>query len=301
MDGILNVLKPPGMTSSDVVVFLRKNLGIKKIGHTGTLDPEAAGVLPVCLGKATRISDYIMHRDKIYRCGMKLGITTDTADLTGHVISESDNIPDMGKIEKAFEAFHGQQDQIPPMHSAIKVEGKKLYELARQGIQLELEPRKIQIHKIKLIAHYPNNVILFETVCSKGTYIRALCRDIGNYLGCGAAMAFLIRTASGNFNLKDSMTLDEILQAHEQGELDSLVIPMDRALENVMPCIVLKEECRDRVSHGNQIEEDYILEKAESAVTGRLCRIYCGSKFMGVGYYTAGNGRKAIKMKSVLV
>jgi len=301
MEGVINVLKPPGMTSNDVVVFLRRNLGIKKTGHTGTLDPEAAGVLPICLGRATRIADYIMQGEKVYRCGMKLGVTTDTSDMTGQVKSVSSEIPSKEKIMEALSAFCGEQDQIPPMHSAIKVEGKKLYELARQGIQLELKPRKIKIHKIELIACYPGNIILFETVCSKGTYIRALCRDIGTYLGCGASMAYLIRTASGSFSIKNSYTLDEIMLAHEQNRLDTLITPADRALESVMPCIILKEECEERISHGNQAEEYHVVRKDKDADAGCLCRIYCGNRFMGIGYFDEAKGRKIIKMKSVLV
>lgn len=301
MNGIVNVLKPPGLTSSDVVVYLRRKLGIKKVGHTGTLDPEAAGVLPVCLGKATKISDYIMHQDKVYRCGMKLGITTDTADLTGEIISKSEDLPDLNQITEALNSFLGESEQIPPMYSAIKVNGQKLYQLARKGTEIDLPPRKINIHEIKLLSFQPPDNVLFEVGCSKGTYIRALCRDIGSVLGCGAAMAYLVRTRTGTFTAEESSTLDEIISAHEQGSLSSLILPMGKALEHVMPSIKLKKECQERVSHGNSVSMDYIISNTQGIAPGELCSIYCGDIFMGIGYYISYNKQRLVKIKNVLI
>ena len=301
MDGVINILKPPGMTSSDAVVFLRRNLGIKKIGHTGTLDPEAAGVLPVCLGKATKISDYIMHQDKVYRCGMKLGIRTDTSDLTGKVVSRTEELPGANRITEALMAFRGESEQIPPMYSAIKIGGKKLYQLARKGVEIEVAPRKIHIHEIRLLSYHPPDTVLFEVKCSKGTYIRALCRDIGDDLGCGAAMSFLIRTRTGMFSVQESSSLDEILQAREQGTLPYVILPMEKVLAQIMPSIVLKEECREKIRHGNSVGMESIQSDLSGIASGENCRIFCGEVFMGIGYYRSDGQQKSIKMKNVLI
>jgi tRNA pseudouridine55 synthase len=301
MNGILNVLKPPGMTSSDVVVYLRKHLGIRKTGHTGTLDPEAAGVLPVCLGKATKIADYIMHQDKVYRCGMKLGITTDTSDLTGEILSKTADLPGIERITDVLLSFQGESEQIPPMHSAIKIGGKKLYQLARQGVELDVPPRKIQIHEIRPLSLQSPDFVLFEVRCSKGTYIRALCKDIGEALGCGAAMSFLVRTRTGAFSVEESSTLDEILSAFNHGTLNSLVLPMEKALERVMPAIVLKESCMERIRHGNSVSAEYIQSSMAGIAAGESCSIFCGETFMGIGYYMADGKRDLVKMKNVLI
>ncbi|HHU78592.1 MAG: tRNA pseudouridine(55) synthase TruB [Caldicoprobacterales bacterium] len=301
MNGIINVLKPPGMTSSDVVVYLRRKLRINKAGHTGTLDPEAAGVLPVCLGKATRVADYLMHRDKVYRCCIRLGITTDTSDLTGTVLSKTDKIPDLDRVKNALSFFQGELEQIPPMYSAVKVKGKKLYELARQGIEIERKPRKIQIYKNNFLLFMPPSEILFETMCSKGTYIRALCRDIGEYLGCGAVMSYLIRVKSGEFSLQDSHTLEEIVKRHEEGKLETLLVSMEGALEPLLPSVFLGEECRKRISNGNQTGTDQIIRKTGNVIPGESCLVYCGSTFMGIGYISDNESRQVIRMKSVLI
>lgn len=301
MNGILNVLKPPGMTSSDVVVYLRKQLGIKKTGHTGTLDPEAAGVLPVCLGKATKIADYIMHQDKVYRCGMKLGITTDTSDLTGRVLSESTDLPGIETVMDVLQSFRGTLEQIPPMYSAIKIGGKKLYQLARQGAELEVPPRKIQIYEIRLLSFQPPDFILFEVRCSKGTYIRALCRDIGMALGCGAVMSFLVRTRTGAFSLEESRTLDEIHSAFEGGTLSTLVMPVEKALEQVLPSIVLDESCMERIRHGNSVSTDNIQNSIDGISAGESCSIFCGKTFVGIGYYISNDKHSIVKMKKVLL
>lgn len=303
MTGVINVLKPPGMTSSDVVVFLRRELKIKKVGHTGTLDPEAAGVLPICLGKATRISDYIMEGDKVYRCHLKLGITTDTSDLTGKIVSLSNSIPSIETIKEAMRKFQGEQDQIPPMYSAIKVNGKKLYELARQGVDVERKPRKVLIRENKFLSFTPPDIVLFEITCSKGTYIRSLCRDIGEWLGCGGAMQHLIRRASGPFTLVDSYTLDEVLTAKNEDNLSSITIPMEQALKSIIPSIILKEECKEKIGHGNQVNISNIVTiEGESSNKSEFYSIFCGDTFMGIGYISLDmNKQKCIKMKSVLM
>lgn len=291
------------MTSSDVVVFLRRELKIKKVGHTGTLDPEAAGVLPICLGKATRISDYIMQGEKVYHCYMKLGVTTDTSDLTGNIISQNKAIPPIEKIQEALKVFQGEQDQIPPMYSAIKIDGKKLYELAREGIEVERKPRKVLIKRNSFISFATTGVVQFEIICSKGTYIRSLCRDIGDWLGCGGAMQHLIRRASGSFTIESSYTLDEILAARDENNLSSIIIPMEEALKPVIPSIVIKAEFKEKIRHGNQVSANNIIamEKIETDSNNFYC-IFCGDTFMGIGYISLDkNKQKTVKMKSVLM
>lgn len=300
LNGIINVLKPPGMTSSDVVVFLRRSLAVKKVGHTGTLDPEAAGVLPICLGKATKIADYIMHQNKVYRCEMKLGVETVTSDMTGKIISTSDNFPNLTKIIDALNQFLGEIDQKPPMYSAIKVDGKKLYELARQGIELDIPPRRINIFSLTLLSFNPPDTVLFEVVCSKGTYIRSLCRDIGRYLGCGATMSFLLRTKTGSFFVQDSNTLDEILLAAKQGTLEKIILPIDTALQAVMPSIILRHDCLEKVSQGNRVSIDLVINNISEIEQGQNCSIFCDDTFMGIGYYAVEEKIGYIQMKNVL-
>ncbi len=301
MNGVINVLKPPGMTSSDVVVYLRAKLGVRKVGHTGTLDPEAAGVLPICLGKATRISDYLMHQDKVYRCGMKLGIQTDTSDLTGKVTARTDQFPEEKQIMESMMSYLGESDQVPPMHSAIKMGGKKLYQLARQGVTLEVPPRRIRIQQIRLLSFHPPDSIQFEVSCSKGTYIRALCRDIGNDLGCGAVMSFLIRTGTGPFFIQKSSSLDEILLAMKQGYLFRLIQPMEKVLDPILPAIFLKEESYEKIRHGNSVGVEFLQRAMDGIVPGRPCRIFCGKTFMGIGYCKSSGNNEFIGMKSVLL
>lgn len=209
--GIINVLKPPGMTSHDVVSFIRRTYGLKKVGHAGTLDPAAAGILPVFLGQATRLIEYTTDRDKAYRVELSFGYATDTGDDTGVVVKQepTDRLPSAGELFNLLQSFVGSIDQIPPMHSAIKVAGKKLYELAREGIEIERQPRRVEIKAIRPLK-YDSPVLLFDVECSKGTYIRSLCLDIGERVGCPATMSFLVRTRVGEFDLSNAFTLEEI-------------------------------------------------------------------------------------------
>lgn len=299
MNGVINVLKPPGMTSSDVVVFLRRLLNIKKVGHTGTLDPDAAGVLPICIGKATRISDYIMHQDKVYRCEVKLGLETDTADISGKIISRTDSYPDFNSLTEAIASFQGDIEQIPPMHSAIKVNGKKLYELARQGIELEVAPRKISIYSIKIMNYAPPDTFMLEVICSKGTYIRALCRDIGRYLGCGAVMSFLLRYRTGYFSLPQSLTLDEIKTAHENGTAADFIIPMESALKEVLPQVYLKDDCMAKLCNGNKIDISNITNMSENVGNNPFFSVICGTTFIGIGCFD--DSSRYVRMKNVLI
>ena len=210
MDGIFNVLKPPGMTSHDVVGALRKILNMKKIGHGGTLDPLAAGVLPVFAGTATRFLEYAAHEEKSYRAELTFGIRTDTGDTEGKIIARSPVRPlDQEEIEAALVSFRGKGTQIPPMYSAISVKGTKLYKLARQGIEVERKPRPITLFTLEEV-DYTGDTLVFDVTCSKGTFIRTLCEDIAAKLGMEGTMSFLLRRSAGVFRLEDAHTLQEI-------------------------------------------------------------------------------------------
>ncbi len=215
MEGIINVLKPPGMTSSDVVVWMRKVLKIKKIGHTGTLDPGVAGVLPLCVGKGTRLAEYITEQGKAYLAEVTFGTTTDTQDAFGKVTQVVSTDLRQSDLERILPSFTGKISQIPPMYSAVRKEGKHLYEYARQGIAIERTPREVSIYKLKLEKWYeeefPRAILNIE--CSKGTYIRTLSHDLGQALGCGAHMSNLLRVRSGPFKIQESWPLEEIVKA----------------------------------------------------------------------------------------
>ncbi len=254
MDGFINTLKPPGMTSHDVVHWLRKHLGQKKIGHTGTLDPGACGCLIIAVGKATKLSEYVLDLPKTYRCEMELGWATDSGDTFGSVL-EARKVPQLSghDISSTFLGFIGNIRQIPPMTSAIKVNGKKLYELAREGKTIHREARPITIYALNLVSKnfdQSNPKIVFDVVCSKGTYIRSLCHDLGQEFGCGAVMKFLIRSGVGPFKLDDAQTLEEI----ENNTGKDYLMPIDTPI-NTWPKAQLKDLFfSKRLAHGNLIE-----------------------------------------------
>ena len=215
MDGIVNIYKPLGITSHDVIYKVRRILGIKKVGHTGTLDPEACGVLPVCVGKGTKLAGFITEANKEYKAVIRLGITTDTQDATGNILTESEPNVSFEEFSAAVSRLTGEIYQLPPMYSAIKINGKKLCNLARKGIEVEREPRKITVYNIE-ISDFNGETSVLDIKCSKGTYIRTVCHDIGQILGCGAVMQSLERTASGQFKAADSVTLEEFAKSPEK-------------------------------------------------------------------------------------
>lgn len=221
MNGVINIIKNTGMTSFDVVARVRKITKEKKVGHTGTLDPEASGVLPICLGKATKIIDYMMENEKAYRVSFKLGIVTDTYDLEGKIIREKD-ASNVGKEEiiRVISNFIGNIKQIPPMYSALKQNGVKLYELARKGIEVKREARDITIYKIENIDI--QDEICMDVYCSKGTYIRSLCFDIGEELGVGATMTKLCRIKNGNFTLENGLNIDDLNEENVKQRIISI-------------------------------------------------------------------------------
>ncbi len=227
LNGILVLFKPKGYTSHDAVNVIRKILGTRKVGHTGTLDPNAEGVLPICVGKSTKACDMITFSDKEYVAEVKLGITTDTYDMWGNVLTEC--VPDVSyeDLKSALTKFEGTISQVPPMYSAIKQNGKKLYELARQGIEVERKPREITVYECELL-DFKGDTFKIRVRCSKGTYIRSLCHDIGELLGCGACMTSLVRTASSVFDINEAMTFDEISQKAEENGRESVLSCVDR-------------------------------------------------------------------------
>lgn len=251
MDGMINVYKEKGYTSHDVVAKLRGILKMKKIGHTGTLDPEAEGVLPVCLGKGTRLCELLTNKDKTYEAVLKLGCTTDTQDITGKVLSEAPVTVTEEEVRSAFSSFLGPQEQIPPMYSAIRVNGQKLYQLARSGVEVERKPREITIHEIEIL-ELCLPLVIFRVSCSKGTYIRTLCHDIGRKLGCGGTMADLKRTRVERFCIEDSKTLAEIAACVADGTIEALIYPVDAMLSGYESCVVAAEQ--ERLAHnGNPL------------------------------------------------
>lgn len=261
MDGIINVYKEAGFTSHDVVAKLRGILHQKKIGHTGTLDPMATGVLPVCCGKATKVCELLADRDKTYQAVCRLGIVTDTQDTTGRVLEEA-SIGDLTRedIAEAVESFRGESMQIPPMYSALKVGGRKLYELAREGVEVERKPRPIFISDIKILQmDIEEQIFSMEVTCSKGTYIRTLCHDIGQKLGIGAAMENLVRTRVGNFQIADAMTLDVIEQLSNESEEEfrKKIYAVDSLFVGY-PKFQIVEEYAVKLANGNILKESFL-------------------------------------------
>lgn len=250
-DGILNVYKEKGFTSHDVVAKLRGILHMKKIGHTGTLDPDAEGVLPVCLGKGTRLCGLLTDKDKEYEALLKLGVETDTQDTSGRTLAEHPVLTTPEQLEAVIGTFVGEIEQIPPMYSAIKVNGKKLYELARAGKEVERQARRIRIYGIDILG-IDLPFARIRVRCSKGTYIRTLCHDIGQAACCGGCMAELIRTRSGRFLLEDSLTLSGIETLYREGSLREHILPVD-AFFSELSKIALPENL-DRLAHnGNAL------------------------------------------------
>ena len=223
MDGVINVYKEAGWTSFDVVAKMRGILKIKKIGHTGTLDPAAAGVLPVCVGKGTKKVESFMADDKVYRAVMLLGVVTDSQDMTGSILMRSEVNSTEAEAAEAVRSFIGGYDQLPPMYSAKKVNGKKLVDLARKGVEVERKPRFVNIMDIDIEKIELPRVTMTVT-CSKGTYIRTLCHDIGQKLGCGAAMESLVRTRVGRFRIEDAVTLEQLEKFRDEDRLEEVVI-----------------------------------------------------------------------------
>ena len=285
LNGLIIIDKEPGFTSHDVVSKVRRILSFRKVGHTGTLDPEATGVLPICVGKGTRVSDMLMMSDKEYIAEVKLGTVTDTQDIFGTVAEEHDySHITQHDIENAIEHFTGEIQQIPPMYSAIKINGQKMYDLARQGIEVERKPRKITIYSIELL-NVGDGIFTIKVKCSKGTYIRTLCHDMGQFLGCGACMQSLRRTQSSVFTADAAVTLAQLEQAVENDELSRVLLPVDSVFTHYRP-IVVDDEIKVRLRNG-----------APSTVTHPpgTYRVYdSDNEFIAIGEVKKINGRNKI-------
>lgn len=265
-NGILNINKPEGWTSQDVVAKLRGRLHIRRVGHTGTLDPMATGVLPVCFGKATRIIEYYDDDFKTYEAEMKLGMVTDTLDITGTVLETKPVDVSEEDVIQTIDSFRGWITQIPPKYSALKVNGKPLYKYAREGAEVEIKSRKIYVEDIQPVeVNLRENRILFRVTCSKGTYIRTICDDIGKKLGCGGTMTALRRTQSGCFRVEEARTLPEILEMTDE-ELERCVIPMDKTLVHLGRIELKSMESVPFYYNGREIDTGYVNVLASPAV-----------------------------------
>ncbi|MBQ8337752.1 MAG: tRNA pseudouridine(55) synthase TruB [Oscillospiraceae bacterium] len=244
-DGFLLINKPAGFTSFDVIAKLRGMLKTKKIGHGGTLDPNVTGVLPVFVGRATKAIDMLERQEKKYTATFKLGVETDTQDIWGKQISESEPIRDEEKIRETVLSFKGEQIQLPPMYSAIKINGVRLYDLAREGINVPRDSRKIKIHEIDFLGKTENeDEYKFSVYCSKGTYVRTLCADMGAKLGCGAAMTSLVRTQALGFDLSECISLEEVQKAADEGRAEELIRPVDELFSDLPPITLTEKQTK---------------------------------------------------------
>lgn len=297
IDGIINVYKEPGFTSFDVVAKLRGILKQKKIGHTGTLDPMAEGVLMVCLGKGTKLVDMITSGTKEYEASMRLGLTTDTEDITGQVLTSSIIDPNItiDNIQGIINSFVGKYNQIPPMYSAIKKDGKKLYEYARSGIEIEREPRPVEIFSIDNISiNLPD--ISFKVHCSKGTYIRSLCRDIGEKVGCGGTLTGLTRSEVHGFYLKDSLKLSQIQELNDQDKLLEFILPVDALLKQYT-AYEINDKYNKYLYNGNKLMLHQLTKLDGNVDDTDIIRVYDKNEFVALYEYNKiENNYKPYKM-----
>ena len=301
MNGIIVINKPKDYTSRDIVNIVSKKLNTKKVGHTGTLDPDAAGVLPICLNKATKVSELILNKEKSYICELTLGASTDTYDSSGVITFEGDtsNIT-KEDIYKAFETQRGEIDQYPPIYSALKVNGQKMCDLERKGKAdtVEIKARRVKIEKIEIL-NINENKILFLVKCSKGTYVRSICHDIGNYLKCGGHMSFLLRTSSGKFNLENSITLEELEKYYQDNTLDNYLYEIDYVLDNFKK-VKLTQSALKYYRNGGIIDSRRFttdnLSKDDEYV-----RVYCNNEFIGTGKLLKNNNTISLKSDKIFI
>lgn len=277
MDGLINIYKEKGFTSHDVVAKMRGILHMKKIGHTGTLDPDAEGVLPVCIGKGTKLCSMLENHDKTYRTVLLLGVETDTQDISGQILKEMPVSVTEEKLMEALSGFRGQLMQVPPMYSALKVNGKKLYEYAREGKTVERKARPVTIYDLTVDkVEIPR--ITMTVSCSKGTYIRTLCHDIGQALGCGGCMESLVRTRVGSFRLEDAITLGELEEIRDSKDLESCIVTVEQVFSDLLAASV-REEYDVLIRNGNRIRDFMLKDKAEG---GRIRMYDSSNQFIGV-------------------
>ncbi|MFC1917455.1 tRNA pseudouridine(55) synthase TruB [Chloroflexota bacterium] len=273
MDGILNINKPPGKTSFYAVARVKKLTGEKRVGHAGTLDPTATGVLPVCLGKATRVVEYLMHSTKTYLAQIELGKTTDTYDASGKITQHHDpSAVNKKQLESALDSFRGAIQQTPPMFSALKRHGRPLYELARAGIEVPRQSRPVHINRLEMTAWQPPLVTL-EVECSKGTYIRSLAHDLGQQLGCGASLKDLTRLSYGIFKIGDAISLEQLENAVHDNSWLGLVYPADSVLQN-LPAIIVSNDTEVALKNGQTVTLPESPDDGKEEISPRYCRAY---------------------------
>lgn len=301
MNKIVNILKPTGMTSHDVVGKVRKILNIKKVGHTGTLDPDASGVLPICIGKATKVSELILNKDKSYICELTLGITTDTYDSSGEILNSShlsSISPD--ELEKAFETQRGEIKQLPPMYSALKVNGKRMCDLVRAGRadEIKLKDRDVNIKELTLLS-FKDNKVMFYVKCSKGTYVRSICYDIGQTLGCGGHMSFLLRTSSGKFNIDNAITLEELELLRDENKLEEHLYDIDYVLSNLNYIEINPKAIKSYVNGAIVYKKGFV--KGDYKESDELVRVYSEGEFLGVGKFLKVDGTLCLKSDKLFI
>ncbi len=255
LSGVINIYKEKGYTSHDVVNIVRRTLGRIKTGHTGTLDPDAEGVLPVCVGKSTKLADYIAADIKEYKAEITLGIITTTEDISGDIIEKRTFKNTDNEVFDVIKSFIGDYSQKPPMYSAIKINGRKLYELAREGKEIDRKTRQVHIYNISDIEKLERDKYTFTVLCSKGTYIRTLCKDIGEKLGCGGCMSDLVRTRSGNFYIKDSIKINDFKNIAENGKINNIIMTPDKVLNYNK--VVINSAADKYLYNGNKINISY--------------------------------------------
>lgn len=279
LEGVVNVLKPPGMTSSDVVSDIRRVFGMKRVGHTGTLDPGAAGVLPVCTGRATRLFDYLVDKEKEYLAEICFGRATDTQDSYGEVTARSDAEVTQEAIEAVLPGFTGRIMQTAPVYSALNEGGKKLYKLAREGISVTPKVREITVSRLELGEQTGRNRYLLRMACSRGTYVRTLCHDIGERLGVPAHMSYLLRTRSGAFGLEAAYTIAELMELRERGRLAEAVTPMEQAIAHLGEVRMELDAKGERfLTHGAEV----VFEGIDRLPVNTPLRAYCNGSFQGI-------------------
>lgn len=296
INGIINVYKEQGFTSFDVVAKLRGILAQKKIGHTGTLDPDAVGVLPVCLGNGTKLVDLLTDKHKEYIAEMQLGVETDTLDLSGTILRTLPVEVTEEEVKRVIHSFVGTYDQIPPMYSAIKVNGQKLVDLAREGIVVERKARTVTIEEIEILS-IDLPVVKMRVACSKGTYIRSLCADIGEKCGTVAAMKSLVRSKVDFFTIEDAKTLDEIAELKKKNELESYIVTVDQVLSN-LPKVHVKGKYQKVLQNGNRLKQYQLLDLITEKTEGAEYLVYDEQDvFYGVfGYVEETEQLKPVKM-----
>lgn len=287
MQGLILLNKPQGITSFSAVNKIKWLAGEKRVGHTGTLDPLATGLLPIFIGRPTALAGIVLDADKSYIATVKLGVTTDTCDITGNILTKKESAVTKSELEMALETFKGEISQVPPMYSALKKDGVRLYELARQGKTVDIEARKVIISKLELLS-FEGDTFKIEVDCSKGTYIRSLCRDIGEKLGCGATMTELCRTATGGFTIEQTVSLDHLTKEN----IKEYLLPEDTALKNLREVFVTEKQAV-RFSNGGQLAYERL--RFTDFTEGELLRIKYNNLFLGVGYADNANEQIAIK------